>query len=114
MSLKEQVVQSHGNISGKSASSCVSPVAEAEVGKRLYRIATIPKHRVTGHPANQTLRGHGRERSRVGKESGRGTEGNEKRGNKLADRKKLLPHWQTTKEFVMYSCNICGFTKEKV
>jgi hypothetical protein len=50
----------------------------------------------------------------VGKESGRGTEGNEKRGNKLADRKKLLPHWQTTKEFVMYSCNICGFTKEKV
>ena len=39
------------------------------------------------------------------------TEMNEKRGNKLADREKSLP--QTTKEFVIYSCNICGFTKEK-
>jgi len=58
-------------------------------------------------------------RAREGEKSGwkrkrTRTEGNEKRGNKLADRKKLLPHWQTTKEFVMYSCNICGFTKEKV
>ena len=57
-------------------------------------------------------------RAREGEKSGwkrkrTRTEGNEKRGNKLADRKKLLPHWQTTKEFVMYSCNICGFTKEK-
>jgi hypothetical protein len=50
---------------------CVSPAVEAGGGKRLCRIVTIPKHRVTGHPANQTLRGHGRERSRVGKESGR-------------------------------------------
>ena len=39
------------------------------------------------------------------------TERNDKRGNKLADRKKSLP--QTIKEFVIYSCNICGFNKEK-